>query len=246
MTQAPTLYPEIREVEGPPGKGLHGYYRKANGWIVVASTTSGNREGYEYKGGTFLPMYGQFANGTFQGAARERDARGVPWNPADEPWRLIFQKGGAKEFPVDQIIAYHWHVRPPYKEAKFPQLQGVEIEDLPCPECDKGIFSSPNLQEAAVMLKAHLTSGINDRHKYTPTDLRELGQEWGLNFETARTRKAAKRLPDKSLEGEEAPEMTVGEMQVNEEFKCHCGWAPPATSKRPTQSLKFHQRTHDR
>ena len=103
MTQeAPTLYPEPIEVAAPPGKGKHGYYRRlddggpAAGWIVIASTSPSNRADYEYKGFTRLPAYGEFKNGSAQprAKAREKDARGNPWNPALEPWRLIFQLNG--------------------------------------------------------------------------------------------------------------------------------------------------------
>ena len=243
VLEAPTMYPEVREVVTAPGKGLHGYYRKADGWLSVASTTPSNRGHYEEKGFTFLAQYGQFANGTFHGVAKERDARGVPWNPADEPWRLLFQKGGAKEFPADQIIAYRWHIRPPYREAIFPQLKGVDITDLPCPECDMFVASSQRPQEATRMLKTHLMSKTNERHAYTIADLRELGKEWDLDFETSRTRHVPKEVARKSLEAEEPiPIMEQGEAKLNLDHQCKCGWAPPITSKRPDMALKFHAR----
>lgn len=242
MVQLPTLYPEVREVEAPPGKGMHGYYRKPNGWIVVAATTPSNRGHYEYKGFRFLPQYGEFVNGTFYGEAKERDARGVPWNPADEPWRLLFQKGGAKEFCPDQIIAHRWHIRPPYKEVTFPQLEGADITDVPCPECDKFVACALRPQEATRMLKTHLMSKIDERHEYTVSDLRELGKEWELNFETSRTRHIQKEAPAKSVE-EPLPEaLAPGEAKLNREFQCSCGWAPPTTVKRPDSALRFHQR----
>lgn len=206
--EAPSLYPQVREVEAPPGKGHHGYYRKPDGWIVVASTSPSNRSDYEYKGFRFLPRYGQFVYGTHGGQPRERDARGIPWNPADEPWRLFFQKGGAKEFSIEQIIAYRWHLRPPYREIEFPQLKGVEIHDLPCPECDTA-FSSTVLSEAVSHLRTHLTSGVNRQHSYSVTDLRELGKEWDIDFETARLGKRKKEIP--SLAEEAVSEM-VSEM----------------------------------
>ena len=134
LDSLPSLFPDVREAAAPPGRGKHGYYRKTNGWIVTGATTASNRSGYEYKGFIFLARYGEFANGQAFGAPKEQDARGVPWNPFMEPWRLIFQKGGAGEFPIDQIVAMGWHLRPPYREVKFPQLAGVNITDFPCPE----------------------------------------------------------------------------------------------------------------
>ncbi len=244
MTDAPSLYPEPVEVAAPPGKGLHGYYRRGdNGWVVMASTTPSNRSDYEYKGFTFMPQYGQFKNGTNEPRAKRyaADDRGTPWNPATEPWRLIFQRGGAKEFPVDQIIAFRWHLRPPYKEVTFPQLEGVTITNYPCPECDKGIFSSTNSREAGEQLRAHLTSGINGRHGYTPTDLRELGHELEIDFDSSRVGRVreVKMQMAASLDAPgQPPEMkTTAQLTCEEEG---CGYLTPEGSKNPADTLQRH------
>ena len=238
---APSLYPEPVDVAPPPGKGLHGYYRKTNGWIVVAATTPSNRSDYEYKGFTYLPQYGEFKNGTNEATARrlELDDRKMPWNPAVEPWRLIFQRGGAKEFPVDQLIAFRWHLRPPYQEVSFPQLEGTEITNYPCPECEKGIFSSTNSLEAAEQLRSHLTSGVNQRHSYTPTDLRELGKELEIDFDSSRVGRVqeVKAQMAASLE-------KVGELTSTERLSCEedgCDYLTPEESKAPGVSLHHHK-----
>ena len=240
MPDAPTLYPDAIDNPEPPGRGRHGYYRRGdNGWVVVAATTPANRSHYEYKGFTFMPQYGEFANGTTGGTKKESDARGVAWNPADEPWRLILQRGGAKEFPVEQIIAFRWHVRPPYREVKFAQLEGVKVYDFQCPECTKGLFSSTHEAEALSQLKTHLTTGVNNRHSYTPTDLRALATEWGLDFDTHRIGGNAVRV-----------QQTVEELPPNltpadELYDCkECGWSPKPDAKRPDIALISHRRGH--
>lgn len=239
MTQeAPSLYPEPYDAPEPPGRGRHGYYKKPDGWIVVAATTPSNRRDYEYKGFIYLPQYGEFVNGSAQprAAAKERDARGNPWNPALEPWRLIFQRGGAKEFPVDQIIAYRWHIHPPYREVQFPQLAGNEITNYGCPECDKGIFSSVNPREAALMLRTHLTSAIDGQHKYTPADLNALGKEWGIDFESAR---AGRRSVTTVAGVQEEP---IDVTPATKEYRCQaCGYEP--TGKAPWLALRNHKCT---
>lgn len=241
MVDVPSLFPEPVEFAPPPGRGLHGYYRKPNDWIVVAPTTPSNRSGYEYKGFTYLPQYGEFANGTNERTAKQnaRDDRGNPWNPAIEPWRLIFQRDGAKEFPVDQIIAFRWHLTPPYKEVNFPQLEGVDITVYPCPECKKGVFSSVNALEASEQLRTHLTCGINKRHEYTPTDMRELGKELNIDFDSARIGRV-QEIKEQAAPDKEPLELTPTEVPV--EGCDECDFSPPEDSGNPKASLMMHKR----
>lgn len=52
-------------------------------------------------------------------------------NLARNRYYWLFKNGGAKEFPIHQIVAFKWHVKPPYglsKEA-FPQLEEYELPD---------------------------------------------------------------------------------------------------------------------
>ncbi len=242
--QLPSMYPESREAHSPPGRGKHGYYRKPNGWIVVAATTPTNRSDYEYKGFTFLPQYGEFTNGTNVLGAKqlEQDDRGTPWNPAVEPWRLILQRGGAEEFPVEQVIAYRWHLRPPYREAEFPQLKDVGITNYFCPECEKGVFASTVAREAAEQLRTHLTTGMNNRHSYTPTDLRALGEELDIDFDSARVGRL-QELKTQSMEPSPAPpEMTPTARLTCEEEGCE--FITPEDSKNHPASLRMHGMSH--
>ena len=254
VQDAPSLFPEPVEFAPPPGRGLHGYYRKPDGWIVVAATTPSNRSGYEYKGFTFLPQYGEFANGTNELTAKQnaRDDRGNPWNPAIEPWRLIFQRDGASAFPIDQIIAFHWHLQPPYKEVKFPQLEGVDITVYPCPECDRGVFSSINPLEASGQLRTHLTTGVNKRHEYTPTDLRELGKELEIDFDSARIGRV-QQVKEELLHTEPDVDLSsrdVGAGRVTPEGPpppCEfCEYLPNGTPAMWARALNMHKRMHCR
>ena len=203
VSEALDLFPEIREAMAPAGRGLHGYYRKRNGWIVTAPTGKGNKEDFEYMGHEFLPRYGQFKN--VNDVTHEVDINGAPWNSFAEPWRVIFQRGGAKEFPIDQIVAYHWHIKPPYRQVEFPQLGGVEIHDLFCPECENGIFSSRNERDAARQLRQHLMSKINTGHDYRVEDLNSLGKQWGIDLMAPVGARDVRRGNNAI---EEAPELT--------------------------------------
>lgn len=60
----------------------------------------------------------------------------------------FFKNGGAKEFTVEQIVDYKWHITPPYGLTvdAFPQLAGYEIPPpLWCAVCpqDKSPFNTP-------------------------------------------------------------------------------------------------------
>ena len=202
------------------------------------------------KGYTRLTQYGTFNPGTAEARAKPTsvDDRGVPFNAANAPymWLMIFQRGGAKEFPVSQIIAFHWHVRPPFKGVTFPQLKGVDITDYQCPECDRGLFSALNPREAAEQLRTHLVSGIDRRHTYSPQDIRELGKEWEIPFESNRVRRGPVLVvaPDLESGGVQAAVMEPPTDVYLEEYRCQrCSqWAPLVTNKQPANALRFHQR----
>lgn len=199
-----------------------------------------------------MQQYGQFKNGTNEARARalEKDDKGNAWNPAVEPWRLIFQRDGAKEFPIEQIIAFRWHVRPPYREVTFPQLEGVDIQSYACPECKKGLFASINPSEATEQLRTHLTSEINNRHSYTPTDLRELGKELDIDFDSARVgrvRSVAVEEPEE-LEAKPVPELTLPEPVEEAEMPtCEfCGYEPNAAPPMWAKAVNMHTKMHCR
>ena len=194
MSDAPTMFPEVREAAAPASKDRWQYARKPattqggdEGWIVQVPVAPNLKADYEGRGFKYLTQYGTFTNGTRNGDPKEGDMNGAAWNPADEPFRLIFQKGGQHEFPVSQIVAYNWHIQPPYAEADFPQLADHEVTSYQCPECEQPRYiSALNKQQAAVNLRHHLTSQSNTRHAYKPTDLLSLGEQYGIDFSIGR------------------------------------------------------------
>ena len=241
LREPPPLFAEPFQAAVMPGKGLHGYWRRPdNGWITVAAAFMPNREHYESKGMVYLSQYGQFKpGGPEDTVGPDVDDKGNPWNPAAEPWKRILQRGGAKEFPLEQIIAFRWHVAPPYKGIDFPQLHGADITDYQCPECDRGVYSSQNPQEAARLLRVHLTSGINDQHRYRIEDLSALGRECGIDFGARRV--GRRPVVASALSMPEEPDLEPGTLRVLADFKCDwCDWAPLATNKSPANARRFH------
>lgn len=201
FVDAPSLYPDIIEAKTPPGRGAHGYYRrKRDGWILTGGAWPTFKNDMEFKGLEFLPQLGTFLM-TGPGDPLTPDHSGRMFNIVAEPWRLIFQSpGGADMFPATQVIAYRWHIRPPYREVKFAQLDGVEVFDFFCPECENGIFSATDEQTAMEQLRIHLTSRTNDSHAYRPEDLKTLGSELGIDFFAPRRRRGVRPAPAVSEE----------------------------------------------
>lgn len=190
MMEVPSLYPEIEERSTPPGKGSHSYFKRMrDNWICTHISHPAAVQDMNFKGWIKLDRYGSWQMPGPGKGSIVLDLKGRPFSPAEEPWRLIFQHpDGAAEFSIEQIIAYRWHIRPPYREVRFPQLEGIEVFNLFCPECERGIFSSPREQEAADLLRQHLTSQFDSKHEYRPEDLRALGDEIGVDFFAARRR----------------------------------------------------------
>lgn len=224
VQEAPSLYPQPVERTTPPGRGVHGYYRRlSDGWIITGAAWPSARADKEFKGFEFLSRMPTFVM-TFGDNVEEssfRDLSGRKFLPHLEPWRLIMQHPeGPGLFPVSQIIAHRWHIRPPYREVRFKQLEGVKVYDLFCPECDKGLFASDSEQEAIENLRIHLTSRINDQHSYRPEDLRALGQEYGIDFFAPRRGRKLVRLESPVIKAQ--PEPT--EVTPSEAFVCpDCG-----------------------
>ena len=221
------LYPSEVETRIGPGKGDYGYYRKPNGWIVFLPAWTSFRNDMEYKGFTFLKDYGVAPN-DMPGNKSTRDVNGRLFSTVEEPFRMIFQNGGAHEFPISQIIAYRWHVKPPYRQAIFPQMEGVQVTDLFCPECDTGLFSAIEEQDAIEQLRQHLTSTTNTAHSYRPEDLRALGEEYGIDFFAPRRARMSLHRAEATEEPVMAPDMTGEEL-----FRCNdCGAEGMSRSER--------------
>lgn len=75
-----------------------GYYRQPNGWITVSPNTRLERSKYIEEGWQYLEQYGSF----------DMTAYGV-----NHPLEGLFMFGGAKELPIDQVLATGLYIDPP-------------------------------------------------------------------------------------------------------------------------------------
>jgi len=166
------------------------YYRKPNGWIVVAQAHANAFREYLMRGFTPLEKYGFIS--VKAGSPDEH----LKTNEATE--RLLTLPGGIAEFCPEQIIAYHWHIDPPIEGLKFPQMEGVEVDIFECPECSNVIFSKVT----------DLVSHLRIRHDWTRRDMQEFAKDIGIDLLPKRITRRTYR------QKETAPERPVVEIPI--------------------------------
>lgn len=154
------------------------------GWIGWGDTQDSIKMGKISRGYLPLDEYG-----FIRSKAREDDPDG-PFELYG-PWGVILsQPGGPAEFPLEQLLAYHWydadrlraslHGRiPPTLKVRdgmvlWPQLAGHELRVFACPEC------SDWRSLEAVFLARHLRIW----HDYDRADIIAFGQQYGVDFST--------------------------------------------------------------
>ncbi len=225
----PSLKPRVEGEITSAAKqyGVWMYYRLPDGWIAPAPGHPFEQSKRAERKQIALKQYGQFLYDR-----KSTDANGQRWDARAEPWKVIFQRGGEQEFPVDQVIAFRWHLRPPYQEVTFPQLQDVYWEVYECPDCEQAVFTSLEEGYAPHSMIDHLRLG----HGWSRAEVAEYAREVGISFKRERRTHVPVALERDVPKDAPAPERA-------EEFKCDvCGWRPLKKSKRPGLALKGHMR----
>ncbi len=152
------------------------------GWIGWGDTQDSVKLGKIMRGYIPLEQYGYIRT-----KRRDDDADG-PYEVYG-PWGVIIsQASGVLEFPLDQILTFHWYDAnrlrmslngqiPPTLRVKdgmvlWPQLRGVELRIFACPEC--GDWRTLE----AVQLARHLRIW----HDYDRADIIAFGEQYGVDF----------------------------------------------------------------
>lgn len=227
----PSLKPTPKgKASTSPDIGTHIYWRLENDWIAHGEAHAAAWAQRMKRAHTPLQQYGQFAY-----SRNSIDADGEPWDARAQPWRMIFQKGGAKEFCLDQIFEHNWHLRAPYREVEFPQLEGIYWEAYECPECERGVFTSREEGFAPATLETHLRLG----HDWKRAEVAEYAREMDFTFKRQRRTHLPRELQEKLVQRtEDAPED-----ERDEEYKCKvCGWRPRKKNQKKAMALKAHTR----
>ena len=84
-------------------------------------------------------------------------------------WYWLFKNGGAHLFPIEQIVAHHWHINPPYGLSKdvFPQLKEWDVpEPRWCAACPGNL--SPRNSDEELITHAMIS------HRMTEPQARDL------------------------------------------------------------------------
>jgi hypothetical protein len=171
-----------------PQRTPDGARHKQAGWIGWGDTQQGVKISKIARG--YLPLMNgnQYKYGFIEAKHRDNDPDG-PYELYNGPWGVILsQPGGMAEFPVSQILAYHWYdaerlrvdlggTLPPTVKTKngmvlWPQLADQNLVIFSCPECTDW----RHIQ--AVFLARHLRIW----HDYDQSDILAFGQQYGVDF----------------------------------------------------------------
>ena len=123
--------------------------------------------------------------------------------PSDAPlagqqfWSFI-EKGGAKEFPASQVLAYRWHREPPVVGFTFPQYEKIKdtVLEFACDDCDLELSFLPGDELAPRACFNHL----RNIHDYPRGEAKVAMDAQGIkNVAPYAIRAEAKELADDRL-----------------------------------------------
>lgn len=181
------------QLEGGMGSGGFPwqYWKRLDGRIILGPEPRETLyQIYMRKGYTPLPQYGLLPT----------PGSRVPCCPnltmKDHPYHVLMARGGAKEMAVQELVNAGWHLKPQVVHGKkivFPQLKGVKIEDITCPECDKPIHGIAGTNQVMQVMRQHGRAAHDFSRRDTDEALYAIGylREEPINLPRRRSRPAA-------------------------------------------------------
>jgi len=149
------------------------------GWIIWAGNNRDRMADMMERG--FLPLRKFGICSRY--SQDEPQAQGTPDQYG--PWgAILLHPEGPAAFPVDQIKTYRWYDprHCPVPGVVFPQLDGAEIAEYACPDCNDRVFAQA----------LHLSRHLRAQHDWSVDDVVKFGAAMGLDF----TREFAKKVKD--------------------------------------------------
>lgn len=169
------------------------YYRKPDkgleaNWITYGDSASGTKLRDKERLG-FQPLW---KYGLINSQQNDLRAFGDKSHSAESEYdtnqyiwgNILSHPEGPAEFPVDQLIAFRWHIPQncPVPEAYFPQLVGKKITQYTCPErCGRPPFVAVDGFGGISTLRSHLRV----MHDWSQVELQAYGERVGIDFTKA-------------------------------------------------------------
>lgn len=169
-------------------------------WIIWAGNNRDRMADMMERGFTPLRKFGIAA----RYAQDEPQSQGTPDQYG--PWgAILMHPEGPAAFPISQIMTYRWYDprHCPVPGVVFPQLDGVEIAEYACPDCNDRVFS----------MALHLSRHLRAQHDWSVDDVVKFGAAMGLDFSREFT-KGVKNVRTYSAGQDERP-ATRGEAPRN-------------------------------
>lgn len=150
--QAP-IWKQRQQQQGAPSTNRNIndiYWRKPDGWITVGPNAQSGVDGRPLTAQSdtkrrlgWEPLIQYSFTDRVSDKTGQRDTIELTTDRLNTPDKFywFFVNGGAPLFPIDQIVAYHWHITPPFELPKtvFPQLDEYDVpEPHHCPACAPG------------------------------------------------------------------------------------------------------------
>ena len=121
-----------------------------------------------------------------------------------EPYVPMLERGGAREFPAAQVLAYKWHLTPPLEGVLFPQYEAVKdkARQFVCEDCEFNIWMLDDDTETGMACFRHLRADTQDgRHSYSRREATAILMEQKLPFSAGRFAALAEELRKMDISG---------------------------------------------
>ncbi len=104
-------------------------------------------------------------------------------------WINILQNGGAKEFPINQVLTLKWHLKCPVPGVRFPATEAAiaegKVKRFVCPDCDLELWFEMTDDITPLVCFRHMRSKRvpdDGRHGISRQEAREVMADIGVSI----------------------------------------------------------------
>ena len=202
------------------------YWQKPDGWIVTGPSAVPGADGRPLtrqaetmmrKGWRPLIQYSYTDRVSSKTGQHETIETNADHLNTPDRYYWLFVNGGAHLFTIEQIVAHHWHIDPPFGLTKdvFPQLLEYDVpEPYYCPACTGDRPNKNSIEE--------VTTHLMVEHRMTLVQVRDLETSTNSFREKPRganglaiRRRAQKVEQDALVRDSEEPDETASRLEAN-------------------------------